>query len=197
MRQWTRVGIVALTVGVLGLARLGAADDKDLKVGDPAPTFTAKDDQGHDWKSSEHVGKKIVVVYFYPADFTGGCTKQACAYRDDMDKLTAKGVEVVGVSGDSVKNHELFKKDHKLNYTLLADEDGRVAKKFGVPTKPGGRTVKGKDATNKTIDIEHPGVFEQRWTFVIGKDGKIIYKNEKVNAAEDSKAILDVINKKS
>jgi peroxiredoxin Q/BCP len=196
MRTLSRLGMIAAGC-VLGLGGLAAADDKELKVGDPAPTFTAKDDQGKDWKSAEHVGKKVVVVYFYPADFTGGCTKQACAYRDDMDKLTAKGVEVVGVSGDSAATHDRFKKDHKLNYSLLADEDGSVAKKFGVPTKPGGRKLKGKDANNQSIDIDHSGVFTQRWTFVIGKDGKVLYKNSKVDAGNDSKAILDVVNKQS
>src|SRR5581483_1290619 len=96
------------------------------------------------WKSSDHVGKKILVVYFYPADLTSGCTKQACGFRDDMKKLTEKGVEVVGVSGDSVKNHQIFKKVHDLNFTLLADEDGSIAKKFGVPVGKGG-TAKVKD----------------------------------------------------
>ena len=76
-------------------------------------------------------GKKVIVVYFYPADFTGGCTKEACAFRDEGKKLADKGIEVVGVSGDSAKNHEMFKKLHKLNFTLLADEDGSVAKAFG------------------------------------------------------------------
>src|SRR5262245_26589268 len=101
-----------------------------VAVGDKAPSFVAKDDQGKDWKSEDHVGKKIIVVYFYPADFTGGCTKQACGFRDDAKPLTEKGVEVIGISGDSVKNHQMFKKYHNLNFTLLADEDGSIAKKF-------------------------------------------------------------------
>ncbi len=128
MRQVVRL-LIAGAIGcgcVLGMASLSAADDKpvDLKVGDPAPVFQAKDDQGKEWKSADHVGKKILVVYFYPADMTSGCTTQACTFRDDMDKLTAKGIEVVGVSGDSVKNHQVFKQVHKLNFSLLADEDG-------------------------------------------------------------------------
>src|SRR5256885_9713910 len=107
----------------MALCLLGAlAQDKvDLKVGDAAPAFEAKDDTGKDWKSSDHIGKKIVVVYFYPASFTNGCTNQACAFRDDMKTLTEKDVEVIGVSGDSVANQEAFKKFHKLNFTLLAD----------------------------------------------------------------------------
>lgn len=197
MRAVSRLGICVATLCVclIGLSRLSAADEKVLKVGDAAPMFEAKDDQGTTWKSSEHVGKKIVVVYFYPADLTGGCTKQACAYRDDMDKLTAKGIEVVGVSGDSVKNHQIFKGVHKLNFALLADEDGTVAKKFGVPLKAGG-AFKTKDADGNAVELLR-GVTAQRWTFVIGKDGKVIYKNTKVNAPNDSKAILEAVEKQS
>jgi peroxiredoxin Q/BCP len=176
---------VALSVG-------WAADDKGVKVGDAAPSFEATDDAGKPWKSSDHFGKKVVVVYFYPADFTGGCTKQACGFRDDLGKLTDKGVEVVGVSGDTAKTHEAFKKFHKLNFTLLADDKGEVAKKFGVPVGKGG-TAKAKiDGADQTFER---GVTIQRWTFVIGKDGKVAFMNDKVNAAEDSKKIIDVVDK--
>jgi peroxiredoxin Q/BCP len=175
------------------------AEDKakkgEVKVGDPAPAFESTDDQGNTWKSSDHVGKKILVVYFYPADLTGGCTKQACSYRDDMSKLADKGVEVVGISGDSAKNHEVFKKVQKLNFTLLADEDGSVAKKFGVPVGKGG-DFDTKDADGNPIKLKR-GVTAQRWTFVINKDGKVIYKNTDVKPAEDSKQILELIEKQS
>lgn len=165
----------------------------NLKVGDKAPVFAASDDEGKEWKSTDHVGKKILVVYFYPADMTGGCTKQACGFREHMVKLTDKGVEVVGVSGDSVKNHKIFKDFHKLNFTLLADENGAIAKKFGVPLKAGG-TFKTKDVEGNPVELIR-GVTASRWTFVIGKDGKIAYKNTKVNAPEDAKVIAEVINK--
>lgn len=169
-----------------------AADLVDLKVGDPAPKFEALDDTGKLWKSEDHVGKKIVVVYFYPADMTGGCTKQACGFRDDLGKLANSDVEVVGVSGDSVRNHQLFKKVEKLNFPLLADTEGAVASAFGVPhvkeEKSITRQVDGKD------EILTRTVTAQRWTFVIGKDGKILSKNTKVNAAEDSQAILKLIS---
>lgn len=184
----------SVCVAALAAAGLFAADDKGSpKVGDPAPTFESTDDQGKPWKSSEHVGKHVLVVYFYPADLTGGCTKQACGFRDDMTKLAGKGVEVVGVSGDSVSNHQLFKAVHKLNFTLLADEDGAVAKKFGVPLRQGG-VFPTKDLDGKAVELKR-GVTASRWTFVIGKDGKIVYKNEKVNAPEDSKKILEVVQK--
>jgi peroxiredoxin Q/BCP len=198
--------IVATSIMALAVACLGfvgsvslRADDKgkgtDVKVGDPAPMFECTDDQGNAWKSADHVGKKILVVYFYPADLTGGCTKQACSYRDEMSKLSDKGVEVVGVSGDSAKNHEVFKKVQKLNFTLLADEDGTVAKKFGVPVGKGG-DFNTKDADGNPIVLKR-GVTSQRWTFVINKDGKIIYKNTKVNPTQDSKQILELVEKQS
>src|SRR5262249_44449721 len=147
-----------------------AAEDKpvNLREGNSAPAFNSTDDQGKAWKSSDHIGKKIVVIYFYPADLTGGCTKQACGFRDDMKKLADKGVEVIGVSGDSAENHQLFKKVHKLNFTLLADEDGSVAKKFGVPLKKGG-VFKAKDLDGNEVELKR-GVTAARWTFVIGRD---------------------------
>jgi peroxiredoxin Q/BCP len=186
-----------LTLFALGLALLAgrtlAEDKAAVKVGDKVPTFESTDDQGKAWKSSDHVGKKVVVVYFYPADLTGGCTKQACGFRDDMEKLADKGVEVVGISGDSVKNHQIFKKVHKLNFTLLADEDGTVAKMFGVPVGKGG-TITVKDEEGNPVKLTR-GVTAKRWTFVIDKDGKIAFVNTKVNAPEDSKNILKLVDK--
>jgi len=135
-----------------------------------------------------------VVVYFYPADLTGGCTKQACGFRDDMQKLTDKGVEVVGVSGDSAKNHQVFKQVHKLNFTLLADEDGAVAKRFGVPFEKGAREAKVKGAEGKEITLTRGGT-AKRWTFVIDKNAKIVHKNTEVKASDDSKQILEVVEK--
>lgn len=185
---------VAITLVCAVGSGVASAEDKAvaLKVGDKAPTFSAKDDQGQDWKSADHVGKKIVVVYFYPADMTGGCTKQACGFRDDLKTLADKGVEVVGVSGDSVRNHQLFKKAENLNFTLLADEKGEVAKAFGVPFKAGEvsivRKIDGKDETLTR------GGTASRWTYVIGRDGNILLKNDKVVAADDSKAILKLVD---
>ena len=165
----------------------------DLKVGDPAPEFSAKDDKGNDWSSADHVGKKILVVYFYPADMTGGCTAQACGYRDNFEKLADKDVSVIGVSGDTVSSHQAFKKAHDLNFTLLADTDGSVAKKFGVPITEGEKTVK-----KVILDVEHVltrNVTAKRWTFVIGKDGKIVHKDNAVKAKQDPQTILAVVDK--
>jgi peroxiredoxin Q/BCP len=196
MTVWKRLALTIVTLGAWIAAANGAFAEEgkiELKKGDKAPSFQATDDQGKTWKSSDHIGKKVIVVYFYPADFTGGCTKQACTFRDDKDKLTAKGIEVVGISGDSAKTHALFKKHHKLNYTLLADEKGEIAKKFGVPVNKGGE-AKGFDENDKEITVVR-GVTIPRWTFVIGKDATIIYKNPKVNPAQDSQQVLEAVEK--
>jgi len=188
MQKWL-AAIIATFVGGMAMA-----EDVKLEVGSAAPEFTVKDDSGADWKSSDHFGKKIVVVYFYPADLTGGCTKQACGFRDDMAKLQDEGVEVVGVSGDSVANHQIFKKDRSLNFALLADETGEVAQKFGVPVEVGVKTAKVKTSDGQEISLTRSAT-AKRWTFIIGKDGKIAYKNTMVAAAEDSKAIAEAVAK--
>ena len=171
---------------------IASANEKvDLKVGDAAPVFEVEDDKGEPWKPQDHFGKKIVVVYFYPADMTGGCTKQACAFRDDFPKLEDEGVEVVGVSGDSAANHRLFKKAHNLNFALLADVDGKVADAFGVPVTREEKSVKATIDGKEEVLTRH--VTARRWTFVIGTDGKIASKNTSVVAADDSKAIMEVV----
>jgi peroxiredoxin Q/BCP len=134
-----------------------------------------------------------VVVYFYLGDFTPGCTAQAKAFAAAMEKLTEQGVEVVGVSGDSVKTHELFKKAQKLNFTLLSDEEGSIAKQFGVPVTPGA-TVKAKGAEGTLIEFKRNAT-TARWTFIISKDGKIAYKNKMVNPTDDAKKITEFIKK--
>jgi peroxiredoxin Q/BCP len=188
-----RISSLLITILLLAVTAIRSGTPVDLKVGDKAPKFEAMDDTGKLWKSTDHVGKKIMVVYFYPADFTGGCTKEACGYRDDYSALTEKGVDVVGVSGDSVHGHELFKKAHELNFTLLADTDGKVAEAFGVPTEAGADTVMATNGDQK--EPIYRNVTIDRWTFVIDKKGKIASKNTEVHAAEDSKAILETISK--
>jgi peroxiredoxin Q/BCP len=117
-------------------------------------------------------------------------TVQAGHGFDDMQALKEKGVEVVGVSGDEVRNLGFFKKVHHLNFTLLADENGDVAKAFGVPTGKGGEVKRKIDGK---LEILKRGVSEKRWTFVVDKDGKIAMKNTKVNPSEDSKAVISLV----
>src|SRR5688572_15853685 len=114
-----RVTTSTWTTSVLSLClvcTVANADDEtkiDLKVGDTAPAFEARDDGDKSWTSTDYVGKQIIVIYFYPADFTPGCMAQALQFRDRMNALAEKGVRVIGISGDSVSNHDLFKKEFK------------------------------------------------------------------------------------
>jgi peroxiredoxin Q/BCP len=163
-----------------------------LEIGDQVPSFKATNDQGKPWNSESFLGKKFLLVYFYPAAMTGGCTKQACSFRDDNAKWKEMDVEVVGISGDHPENLSLFKEAENLNFTLLADPKGKVAKTFGVPVGKGGtidRFVKSEKFTLKR------GVTTKRWTFLLSKAGKVLYANEKVQAALDSSLVLDFLKK--
>ncbi len=180
--------ILAFTVFVISV--LAASGQQELSVGDKAPLFKALADDGSTWEVGKFLGEKFIVVYFYPAAMTGGCTRQACAYRDHREDLQLAGVEVVGVSGDKIDNLRIFKQAENLNFTLLSDEKGDIARAFGVPLGDGG-------AIKRTVgEIEHElvrGVTARRWTFIIGKDGKIIYRNDSVNAEKDTEEVLSFI----
>lgn len=177
-------------LSILILVSCNVSGQQGLSIGDKAPEFKAPADDGSTWDITTFLGRKNIVVYFYPAAMTGGCTKQACAYRDHREDLQSADVVVVGISGDKVENLRLFKLAENLNFTLLSDEKGDIAKAFGVPLTVGGaikRTVGG---------IEHELVREvtaKRWTFIISKEGRIIYKNESVNAENDSEEVLNFI----
>src|SRR5690554_4007695 len=101
-----------------------AAQDIILNVGDQAPLFEAVSADGEIWRGEDHIGESLLVVYFYPAAMTGGCTDQACSFRDDRTRLKEMGAEVVGVSGDSVENLGIFKQLNNLNFPLLSDTEG-------------------------------------------------------------------------
>ncbi len=166
-------------------------NNRALLIGEQVTPFSSVDDQGNPWNLTDILGKKIIVVYFYPAAMTGGCTKQACSYRDNLSALEKYDVEVVGVSGDYPEGLKYFRKANNLNFTLLSDPEGSIAGLFGVPLRNGGeivREIEGHEVTLKR------GVTASRWTFIIGKDSKIIYVNKSVKAANDYQQVLDVIS---
>jgi len=171
---------------------LFAAAGDALQVGDKAPAFVANDQDGNLWKLDDHLDKGYVVVYFYPAAMTGGCTKQACSYRDQKSGFDDLHVEIVGISGDPVRNLKFFQEAQQLNFTLLSDVSGEIAAKYGVPIGEGGvvvRTINGEEQKlARTITTA-------RWTFVIDPTGKIVYKDAEVNAAEDSQKVIDFVRK--
>ncbi|MFY9255892.1 MAG: peroxiredoxin [Fuerstiella sp.] len=185
-----RLALIALIIAPHAFCCASENQLVSLAQGDFAPEFSAIDDHGETWNSIDHVGKEVVVVYFYPADMTAGCTDQACGFQKRLSEMKSAGVTVVGVSGDSAINHQLFKKAHSLKFPLLADEDGKVANAFGVPVRDGGAITTVVKGEQKTLIR---GVTAQRWTFVIGLDGTIIHKNTKVDAAGDCDAVLNVV----
>jgi peroxiredoxin Q/BCP len=129
-----------------------------LEAGDKAPAFTLPADDGSKVKLADLKGSPVV-LYFYPADDTPGCTKEACAFRDRSAELKKLGAQVIGISPDDVASHVKFRNKFKLNFPLLADTDHKVAEKFGAWRE---KNMYGK----KKMGIV-------RSTFLIGPDGKI------------------------
>ena len=121
-----------IAMAFLGALSLGTSKAAEiLKVGDKAPLIEGKDQDGKTWKLADEVGKKVVLLYFYPKDDTPGCTKEACGFRDRISDLKKQGVEVIGVSFDSAESHKNFIAKHNLNFPLLADTDGKIAEAYG------------------------------------------------------------------
>ena len=182
------IGLVALLSIITPLI---GATLKTVNIGDQIAVFNANNDEGELWALSEHLKPgQYLVVYFYPAAMTGGCTAQACAYRDASAVLAKHKIDVVGVSGDAVNGLKAFKQVHDLNFPLLSDVNGLIAERFGVPQRKGGslvRTVNGKDLTLKR------GQSSSRWTFVLDGQGKIVFKDTQVKAAEDSAKVIEFV----
>ena len=178
-------------ISLFMLVSLSMYSQKTLSIGDKVPLFKATADDGSTWDISKSIGKNYIVIYFFPGAMTSGCTKEACSYRDHLENLASANAIVVGISGDKIENLKLFREADSLNFPLLSDEKGLIAKSFGVPIGEGAsfkRTVGG---------IEHEIVRDitiKRWTFIVGKDGKIIYKNEAVNPEKDSQEVLNFLS---
>ena len=135
------------------------AEGQAITDGTMAPSFKLKSDDGKTYSLSDYDGKKEVVLYFYPKDDTPGCTKEACAFRDNLSSLNKAGVQVLGVSMDDVDSHGKFREKYSLNFPLLADTDGKVSKEYGV--------YKLKNNYGK----KYWGI--ERSTFVIDTEGRI------------------------
>ncbi len=144
----------------------------------PAPGFELQDDTGTPRNLSDFRGRPVI-LYFYPADDTPGCTKEACNFRDDYSAYQKAGITILGVSPDSVKSHAKFKAKYQLPFPLLADEGHKVCDAYGVwgPKKMMGR--------------EYEGVL--RTTFLIDSNGKIARVFENVRPAEHSTEVLGAL----
>lgn len=185
---------VAALIGALSAAAPAAAQESAvvLEVGDQAPVFQAPADDGTMWRSADHVGREIIVVYFYPAAMTGGCTAQACAFRDHRSQLEELGATVVGVSGDRPENLRVFKGQYQLNFPLLSDPNGVVMQAFGVPTRAGATITREIDGDTVALTRD---VTAARWTFIIGRDGRVLHKETEVDPEGDSSAVIDAIRR--
>jgi peroxiredoxin Q/BCP len=149
-----------------------------LKIGDSAPAFSLKNDEG-ETISSKSLKGQTVVIYFYPKDMTSGCTQESCDFRDLFSKFKKQGVVVLGVSKDSVESHVKFKEKYSLPFSLLSDSDGKMCDAYGVWKE---KSMYGK----KYMGIE-------RTTFVLSPEGKIVGIYEKVKVTDHAEAVLQNI----
>jgi peroxiredoxin Q/BCP len=142
--------------------------------GQIAPLFSGQDQDGNRWKLSDHIGKHMVFLYFYPKDDSAGCTAEACSLRDDMYELRQAGVEVVGVSFDDRDSHKSFIFKYNLDFTLLADTTGAVADIYGVRVGEPKETGSYKFSADEIKDV--PGLIE-RWKAKSDPASALLWKN--------------------
>ncbi|UJR80598.1 peroxiredoxin [Sandaracinus amylolyticus] len=124
-----------------------------LEIGQQAPAFFGRDQNGNEVRSEDLLAKGPVVLYFYPKDFTPGCTREACMFRDAFEDLQGQGATIVGVSADSGESHKRFAERYQLPFSLLSDPDRKLARDYAI--------------------VRPLGLGARRVTFVIGRDGKI------------------------
>jgi peroxiredoxin Q/BCP len=108
-----------------------------VQVGDAAPDFTLPTSEGRSVSLKDFLGKKAVVLYFYPKDNTPGCTAEACAFRDNYEVFKEAGAEVIGMSSDTEESHQQFARNNRLPFILLSDKGGALRKRYGVPSTLG------------------------------------------------------------
>src|SRR5574340_1075920 len=159
--------LLLLGSSVLWMLRPGARQP----VGSAAPDFTLADQSGQTHRLHDYAGKWLV-LYFYPKDDTPGCTQEACAFRDDLHKLTALGAQVVGISVDDSASHAEFAKKYHLPFPLLADQSAEVAARYGA--------------------LMNLGFFKiaRRYTFLIDPQGKVAKVYRKVETSRHSTEII-------
>jgi peroxiredoxin Q/BCP len=143
------------------------------KVGDKAPDFSLLDERGLPVSLKDYLGSKVVVLYFYPKDFTSGCTAEACSFRDNYKPYQDKGAIVIGVSVDSVESHSKFSEKYNLPFPILSDSSKEVARAYGV--------------------LGIGGFLAKRVTFIINKEGKITHIFPKVNVKQHNEEILKTL----
>jgi thioredoxin-dependent peroxiredoxin len=172
LKRTLGLALLALTASVF--AQTPAASPASPAEGAKAPAFKLQDQAGK-WHTLEQYKGKWVVLYFYPKDFTGGCTTQACELRDNIFAFNKANAVILGVSVDDVASHEKFAKEHSLPFDILADPDKKVSGDYGVLFTAG------------TMQLA------SRQTFLIGPDGKIVKHWNKVDPKGHSEMVLTEI----
>jgi thioredoxin-dependent peroxiredoxin len=156
---------------ILGGLFITAPTHAALKVGDKVPDVSAPLSDGTTFVLKEWLARAPLVIYFYPKDNTPGCTKEACGLRDDFAVFRKLNATVLGASYDSIESHLAFIKKHNLPFPLIADTQKEVAKAFGVA-----------------------GIlFPNRASFIVGRDGTVLYANPSVDPATHSREIQDAL----
>jgi peroxiredoxin Q/BCP len=141
-----------------------------VSLGDKAPDFEGPTGDGNSLALKDFLGKKNVVLYFYPKDDTPGCTKEACSFRDNLEPIRAMGAEIIGVSLDGVESHKKFSTKYKLPFPLVSDGGKRIAKAYGV--------------------LKDTGTSTSRVTFIIDKSGKIAKIFPKVDVTRHTAEVM-------
>ena len=160
-----------LTIPLLGVLMVTWAIAGEITVGEAAPDFRLQDQNG-EWRTLEEYRGHWVALYFYPKDDTPGCTKEACAFRDNIFAFDDLGATILGVSLDDVDSHQAFAEKYSLPFSILADTKKEVAIQYGVYTRIG------------TFEMA------KRESFLIGPDGQIVKHYAKVNPDTHSEEVL-------
>ncbi|MDC8004511.1 peroxiredoxin [Aureisphaera galaxeae] len=146
-----------------------------MELGDKLPEFTLNDQEGNSVSSSDFEGNSVV-IFFYPKNFTPGCVREACSFRDSFEDFSDLGATVFGISADSESSHKRFAKHYRLPFTLLADTKNKVRRQFGV---------------KKGL----LGILPGRETFIFNKEGKLVYKFAAMGADPHIKNALTYLQK--
>jgi peroxiredoxin Q/BCP len=147
-----------------------------LKVGQVIPQFSLPDQDGKLFNSNDIVGKKPFVIFFYPKDYTPGCTLEVCSFRDSYEQFTELGATVIGISSDSENTHRRFASKYKLPFKLLADRQKKVQSLFKVESK-------------------FFNLLPGRETYVVSKEGVILMAFNSINASLHMKKALNTLKK--
>ena len=150
-----------------------------LEVGIKAPDFSLPDENNKLHNLSDYIGQKII-LYFYPADMSPGCTNQACNFRDFYPQFHEKGAVVIGISADSVESHKKFKEEYRLPFILLSDTEKEVIKTY--------------DVWKEKLMFGRPVMGIERSTYLIDEDGVIVKTFSKVKPKDNPKQMLKELN---